>query len=115
MTRLLLALAMCAFLSAPAMADTFHLSQDALNTVQLADAYSISRMTWKGDGAYDQMAPTCAKTAVREFACQAIAIVAIRSLEKPSKGTTIANFFAAAAYTWYIHKAVGATILSIRF
>ena len=99
----------------PAYADTFHLSQDALNAVQLADALSISEMTWKGDSAYDQVAPTCAKTAVREFACQAVAITAIRLMEKPSKGTTIANFVAAVAYGWYIRHAVSATILSVRF
>ena len=102
-------------LAAPAQADPFQASQNTLNAVQLADAYSISRMTWKGDAAYDQSAPACAKTAIREFACQGVAIVAIRMLEKPSKGTTIANYIAAAAYTWYIHRAVGATILSVKF
>jgi hypothetical protein len=115
MTRLLLAIALSALLSAPALANPFDASLNALNAVQLADAYSISRMTWKGDAAYDRMAPACSRTAVREFACQAVAITAIRLLERPSKGTMIANYIAAAAYTWYIHKAVGATILSIRF
>lgn len=115
MKQFALAVALAARLSAPALADPFQASQNTLNAVQLADALSISKMTWKGDAAYDQTAPACAKTAIREFACQGIAIVAIRMLEKPSKGTTIANYVAAVAYSWYIHKAVNATILSVRF
>jgi hypothetical protein len=104
----------CAF-AAPVSAGQLQISQDALNAVQLTDAYSISRMTWRGDAAWDQAAPMCARTAVREFACQAVAITAIRLLEKPSKGTIIANYLAAAAYGWYIHRAVQATVLSVRF
>jgi hypothetical protein len=115
MTRLLLAIALSALLCSPAAAGQLQISQGALNAVQLTDAYSISRMTWRGDAAWDQTAPMCARTAVREFGCQAVAITAIRLLEKPSKGTVIANYIAAVAYGWYIHKAVQATVFSVRF
>ena len=117
MNRFLLALALCALMLEPisASAGQLQISQDALNAVQLADAYSISRMTWNGDPGYDKTAPMCSRTALREFTCQAIAITAIHSLEKPSKGTIIANYVTSIAYGIYIRHAVQATILSVRF
>lgn len=86
-------------------------SQTVLTVVEAADVYSIARETWRGNPAYDQVMPLCAKSLVREIACQGLVNIAIRRFEKPTPGTCAANYIAAFAYAWYIRRAVSTNII----
>lgn len=91
----------------PAVADCIASSLVPLNVVQGADIFTISRYTWEGNHQYDQTMPQCAKSLTREIVCQGLAYFTIRTLERPSKGTCLANQVAAFVYALYIKKAIG--------
>ena len=116
MKRFALALSLALAVSAqPVLADCVATSQNAIALVQITNAYSISRYTWAGDPAYDQGAPECSKTAIREFACNAVVHIAIVEVEKalPRSHLVCAlNYAGAAAFAYYTRHAVGVQLFS---
>lgn len=115
MKRVLLALALILTLAAPASADCIARSLLAFNAWQVADAYTISKYRWEGDPWYDQVMPMCDQGLARELLCQGVLYAIVRKLEKPSKGTCIANYIAAAALTIYTRRAFQVQLLGSRF
>lgn len=115
--RLLIATLLVAALAAPASAGCLARSQNAIAAVQIVNAYTISRYTWAGDPQYDQGAPFCAKTAIREFGCNIAVNIAIREAENhaapDSKAVCIANYIGAAAFGLFIHNAIRVQIFSL--
>jgi hypothetical protein len=110
MTRVLLVLALFALLRAPAGANCLPRSQVPLTVVEALDSYTIIKQVQAGKVNWDRMMPTCSKTPVTEIGCQVTANAIIRTAERPSKGTCVANYVAAIAYGFYIRKAIGAQI-----
>lgn len=114
-----------ALTAAPAAANCLARSQNAIAAVQLLNAYSISRYGWQGDRWYDQVLPACGShPGFVEFGCNVAFNVGLRLAEDAAlknapegdrKAVCALNYLGAAAFAFYVRKAVGVQVLGVRF
>jgi hypothetical protein len=102
MRKILLIFSLVFALAAPARADEIAKSLVPFNVWQISDIVAIQKLGPHWD---QGLTAGCGRTLARNIACHTVAYTLIRSFEKPSKGTILANYLVAVGLFLYTREA----------